>query len=108
MIMMKYITTPRLVFALDGKDCFWGVGSQLSFWVKSDMKLFRCFTLLLVLAGCAPSQTQAPQRKKLLVIGGANGYQHNSISYQRDQHYTVDAQGSRIIVNLANRGWTCL
>ncbi len=44
------------------------------------MKLHRCF-ILLVLALCAWSQAQAPQRKKLLFIGGAKGYQHDSISY---------------------------
>lgn len=45
------------------------------------MKLFRCFTLIVVLVLGASPQTQAPQRKKLLVIGGAKGYQHDSISY---------------------------
>jgi len=44
------------------------------------MKINGCFALL-VLAACAISQAQAPQRKKLLVIGGAKGYQHDSISY---------------------------
>jgi uncharacterized protein len=44
------------------------------------MKPYRWLSLLL-LAACALPQAQAPQRKKLLVIGGSKGYLHDSTSF---------------------------